>query len=216
MSTTLNTLKTLAREYNGRKDDKGLLEYYNDLYYKNEVIAYIYCTNYNLFRSKVNKFSTILNEDDIDSVILGSIDTAMVNFDITRGTKLIPYMTNVIYNEVRYYAQSVRKGDMVAILNSTRFESVVECKENSPELAEINKEIALATSVEDSHEDMELNSLIESLNLSLAQKNFLSILIENPSLKDVEVAKILGVGRSSIANMKRRIREKLQNSLYSI
>lgn len=216
MSTTLNTLKTLAREYNGRKDDKGLLEYYNDLYYKNEVIAYIYCTNYNLFRSKVNKFSTILNEDDIDSVILGSIDTAMVNFDITRGTKLIPYMTNVIYNEVRYYAQSVRKGDMVAILNSTRFESVVECKENSPELAEINKEIALATSVEDSHEDMELNSLIESLNLSSAQKNFLSILIENPSLKDVEVAKILGVGRSSIANMKRRIREKLQNSLYSI
>lgn len=216
MSTTLNTLKTLAREYNGRKDDKGLLEYYNDLYYKNEVIAYIYCTNYNLFRSKVNKFSTILNEDDIDSVILGSIDTAMVNFDITRGTKLIPYMTNVIYNEVRYYAQSVRKGDMVAILNSTRFESVVECKENSPELAEINKEIALATSVEDSHEDMELNSLIESLNLSSAQKNFLSILIENPSLKDVEVAKILGVGRSSIANMKKRIREKLQNSLYSI
>lgn len=216
MSTTLNTLKTLAREYNGRKDDKGLLECYNDLYYKNEVIAYIYCTNYNLFRSKVNKFSTILNEDDIDSVILGSIDTAMVNFDITRGTKLIPYMTNVIYNEVRYYAQSVRKGDMVAILNSTRFESVVECKENSPELAEINKEIALATSVEDSHEDMELNSLIESLNLSSAQKNFLSILIENPSLKDVEVAKILGVGRSSIANMKRRIREKLQNSLYSI
>ena len=216
MSTTLNTLKTLAREYNGRKDDKGLLEYYNDLYYKNEVIAYIYCTNYNLFRSKVNKFSTILNEDDIDSVILGSIDTAMVNFDITRGTKLILYMTNVIYNEVRYYAQSVRKGDMVAILNSTRFESVVECKENSPELAEINKEIALATSVEDSHEDMELNSLIESLNLSSAQKNFLSILIENPSLKDVEVAKILGVGRSSIANMKKRIREKLQNSLYSI
>ena len=216
MSTTLNTLKTLAREYNGRKDDKGLLEYYNDLYYKNEVIAYIYCTNYNLFRSKVNKFSTILNEDDIDSVILGSIDTAMVNFDITRGNKLIPYMTNVIYNEVRYYAQSVRKGDMVAILNSTRFESVVECKENSPELAEINKEIALATSVEDSHEDMELNSLIESLNLSSAQKNFLSILIENPSLKDVEVAKILGVGRSSIANMKKRIREKLQNSLYSI
>ena len=216
MSTTLNTLKTLAREYNGGKDDKGLLEYYNDLYYKNEVIAYIYCTNYNLFRTKVNKFSTILNEDDIDSVILGSIDTAMVNFDITRGTKLIPYMTNVIYNEVRYYAQSVRKGDMVAILNSTRFESVVECKENSPELAEINKEIALATSVEDSHEDMELNSLIESLNLSSAQKNFLSILIENPSLKDVEVAKILGVGRSSIANMKKRIREKLQNSLYSI
>ena len=63
---------------------------------------------------------------------------------------------------------------------------------------------------------MELNSLIESLNLSSAQKNFLSILIENPSLKDVEVAKILGVGRSSIANMKKRIREKLQNSLYSI
>ena len=59
MSTTLNTLKTLAREYNGGKDDKGLLEYYNDLYYKNEVIAYIYCTNYNLFKSKVNKFSNI-------------------------------------------------------------------------------------------------------------------------------------------------------------
>lgn len=216
MSTTLNTLKTLAREYNGGKDDRGLIEYYNDLYHKNEVIAYIYCTNYNLFKSKVAKFSTILNEDDIDSVILESIDIAMVNFDITRGNKLIPYMTNVIYNEVRYYAQSVRKGDMVAILKSTRFESVLECKENSPEISEINKEIALATSVEDSHEDMELNSLIESLNLSSAQKNFLSILVENPSLKDVEVAKILGVGRSSIANMKKRIREKLQSSLYSI
>lgn len=216
MSTTLNTLKTLAREYNGGKDDKSLLANYNDLYHKNEVIAYIYCTNYNLFISKVGKFLNILNEDDIDSAILESIDTAMVNFDITRGNKLIPYMTNVIYNEVRYYAQSVRKGDMVAVIQSTRFESVIECKENSPELAEINKEIALATSVEDSHETMELNSLIESLNLSQAQKNFLSILIDNPSLKDIEVAKILGVGRSSIANMKRRIREKLQNSLYGI
>lgn len=216
MSTTLNTLKTLAREYNGGKDDKSLLANYNDLYHKNEVIAYIYCTNYNLFISKVGKFLNILNEDDIDSAILESIDTAMVNFDITRGNKLIPYMTNVIYNEVRYYAQSVRKGDRVALLNSTRFESVIECKENSPELAEINQEIALATSVEDSHETMELNSLIESLNLSQAQKNFLSILIDNPSLKDIEVAKILGVGRSSIANMKRRIREKLQNSLYGI
>ena len=216
MSTTLNTLKTLAREYNGGKDDKSLLANYNDLYHKNEVIAYIYCTNYNLFISKVGKFLNILNEDDIDSAILESIDTAMVNFDITRGNKLIPYMTNVIYNEVRYYAQSVRKGDMVAVIQSTRFESVIECKENSPELAEINKEIALATSVEDSHETMELNSLIESLNLSQAQKNFLSILIDNPSLKYIEVAKILGVGRSSIANMKRRIREKLQNSLYGI
>lgn len=216
MSTTLNTLKTLAREYNGGKDDKSLLANYNDLYHKNEVIAYIYCTNYNLFRSKVGKFLNILNEDDIDSVILESIDKAMINFDITRGNKLIPYMTNVIYNEVRYQAQSIRKGDRVALLNSTRFESVIECKENSPELAEINQEIALATSVEDSHETMELNSLIESLNLSQAQKNFLSILIAKPSLKDVEVAKILGVGRSSIANMKKRIREKLQNSLYSI
>ena len=59
------------------------------------------------------------------------------------------------------------------------------------------------------NDKFELTSLIDSLNLSEKQKNYLQIVIANPSLKDTEVAKILGVGRNSISMMKKRIREKI-------
>ena len=57
--------------------------------------------------------------------------------------------------------------------------------------------------------EYELVSLIESLNLTDKQKEYLSLIVSYPSLKSVDIAKILGVGRSAIAMYNKRIREKM-------
>ncbi len=209
MSTTYTTLKTLSNEYRGMKDDQSLINNYMNCETQGTTIAYIFCKNYGLFTKKVGKFTTVLNQDDIDSAILSGICSAINSFDITRGNKLIPYVTNVIYSEVRTTAQQVRKGDAVYFIPSTRFEQETEGHDGEANIMEIDNEVAVACSCVDDHESFELQSLIQSLNLSDAQKNYLTIIINDPSLKDSEVARLLGVGRSSIANMKKRIREKL-------
>ena len=70
MTKTFETLKTLAREYNGGKKDKDLVVNYNNKELQDGVISYIFCTNYSLFMSKVRKFSVVLTTEDLESLIL--------------------------------------------------------------------------------------------------------------------------------------------------
>lgn len=205
---TFENFKTLSREYTGGHDDISLVKNFKNIKEQTNIIAYIFCNNYKLFTSKVSKFDFLISEDDRDSSILEGIVNGLQNFDISRGTKLIPYITNCVYNSVRTEAQRVKKGDYEYLIKSERFEQEVDKKDNSMSLDEVDSEIAIACSTTDTYE-YELVSLIESLNLTDKQKEYLSLIVSHPSLKSVDIAKILGVGRSAIAMYNKRIREKM-------
>lgn len=209
MTKTFETLKTLAREYNGGKKDKDLVVNYNNRELQDRVISYIFCTNYSLFMSKARKFSVVLTTDDLESLILQAISDSIKTYKVDSKKELKFYIADSVYFTVRHEAQMVRKGDVEYFLNSTRFEETTEGHDGEASIMEMDNEVAVACSCEDNHDKFELTSLIDSLNLSEKQKNYLQIVIANPSLKDIEVAKILGVGRNSISMMKKRIREKI-------
>lgn len=205
---TFENFKNLAREYVGGTDDISLIKNFKNLETQSTTIAYVFCKGYRLFTSKISRFRNLLNDSDLDSTVLEGIVNGFNSYKVDRGTTLFSYITQCVYGAARTEAQRVRKGDYEYLFKSTRFEQVVDGKDSSTELAEISSEIAIASATTDNY-DFELIDLIKSLNLTDAQKHYLSIVVSNPSMRDTDIAKMMGVGRSTVAMYNKRIREKV-------
>lgn len=210
MSTTFETLKTLGREYNGKSNFKSILENYVQPSTQDITIAYLFCKNYLTIRKITSGYLALLTEEDIDSAILTAIPKAINSFDLNKTANIHTYINNCAKYEIRSLAAKVSINERNVFLKAERFEKTFETKDSVDEMISADREIAVACSVTDDHSVLELNSLIRSLNLSDTQKQYLEIIIANPGLKDIDVAKILGVGRSSISMLKKRIQEKVR------
>lgn len=190
-----NLLLTTMGEHLSTKD---LVEAYHSGM-QNEVIAYVFCNNYQLFKITANKFFG-LSPEDKDSFILEEIYKALEKYEIKESgnAKISTVVTTYIYNRLRTETQALQKASRATLNLATSFEDLGD-------LDRLNE--AGDTS---SFSYSEMYELVSQLDLTPNERKCCEIIIlNNDTIKNSEIAEILGVSRAGVGHIKKSLRNKL-------
>lgn len=164
-----------------------------------EVIAHIFCTNYQLFKLTSNKFFG-LSQDDKDSFILEEIGKALDKYDTENESKakLTTVITTYIYNRLRAETQALQKAARATLNLATSFEDLGEM-DRIEEAGE-----------EGSYSFVEMYELVNSLNLTENERKCCHLIILNSQeIKNAEIAELLGLSRAGVGHIKKCLKTKL-------
>lgn len=165
-----------------------------------EVIAYMYCNNYKLFRLTTNRFFG-LTQDDKDSYLLEEIAKAFETYDSTKTSKSVKMTSLVctyIYNRLRTETQALQKASRATLNYATGFD----------DLGEMDR--IEEASEESSFSYAEMYQMVEQLDLTDNEKECCKIIIlNNDNIKNSEIAEILGISRAGVGHIKKSLKLKL-------
>lgn len=212
MENTYEILKPLARLYDGDGSDEQLIEDYIKEDTKPLVLAYIYCKNYGLFYKTASKFTGTTQEDK-ESYIVECIDKAITSYDNTKGAKLLTYINKFVYNRAREEYSRSKKGSLIALTDSVRFESV----ETNDDYNTENYMDTLIGGEEDyDYNAIETLEYLKSLKLTDREIRYCELIIKEGSYTDVAAAEALGLSASAIYDIRVNLQKKLGKSSTSI
>lgn len=164
-----------------------------------EVISYIFCTNYQLFKMVANKFFG-LSAEDKDSFILEEIAKALSNYSLSneKKAKITTVISTYIYNRLRTETQALQKASRATLNLATSFEDLGDMER----LEEAGDESTYSYS--------EMYELVYQLDLTENERKCCEIIIlNNDTLKNSEIAELLGVSRAGVGHIKKSLRAKL-------
>ena len=164
-----------------------------------EVIAHVFCTNYQLFRLTANKFFG-LSAEDKDSFILEEIAKALENYDLQseKQAKITTVISTYIYNRLRTETQALQKASRATLNLATSFEDLGDMER----LEEAGDESTYSYS--------EMYELVCQLDLTENERKCCEIIIlNNDTLKNSEIAELLGVSRAGVGHIKKSLKVKL-------
>lgn len=164
-----------------------------------EVIAHVFCTNYQLFKITANKFFG-LSAEDKDSFILEEIGKALENYKAgeDRQAKIQTVVSAYIYNRLRTETQALQKASRATLNLATSFEDLGEMDR----LEEAGDEASYSYS--------EMYELVTQLDLTENERKCCEIIIlNNDSIKNAEIAELLGVSRAGVGHIKKSLKVKL-------
>lgn len=164
-----------------------------------EVIAHVFCTNYQLFRLTANKFFG-LSAEDKDSFILEEIAKALENYDLQseKQAKITTVISTYIYNRLRTETQALQKASRATLNLATSFEDLGDMER----LEEAGDESTYSYS--------EMYELVCQLDLTENERKCCEmIILNNDTLKNSEIAELLGVSRAGVGHIKKSLKVKL-------
>lgn len=164
-----------------------------------EVIAHIFCTNYQLFKLTANKFFGLSTEDK-DSFILEEIAKVLANFDLQneRNAKITTVISTYIYNRLRAETQALQKASRATLNLATSFEDLGDMER----LEEAGDETSYSYS--------EMYELVQQLDLTENERKCCEIIIVNTQeLKNSEIAELMGISRAGVGHIKKSLKAKL-------
>lgn len=166
---------------------------------ENEVIAHVFCTNYQLFKLTANKFFG-LSAEDKDSFILEEIAKALSNYDLEneKNAKITTLVSTYLYNRLRAETQALQKASRATLNLATSFEDLGDMDR----LEEAGDESSYSYS--------EMYELVYQLDLTENERKCCEIIIlNNDALKNSEIAELLGVSRAGVGHIKKSLKAKL-------
>lgn len=164
-----------------------------------EVIAHVFCTNYQLFKLTANKFFG-LSAEDKDSFILEEIAKALENYDLQseKQAKITTVISTYIYNRLRTETQALQKASRATLNLATSFEDLGD-------MERLEK-----AGDESTYSYAEMYELVYQLDLTENERKCCEIIIlNNDTLKNSEIAELLGVSRAGVGHIKKSLKVKL-------
>lgn len=196
---SLLAYSNLFKEEGDRLSTEQLVQAYR-LGRQTEVISYVFCSNYNLFRLTTNRFYG-LSQDDKDSYILEEISKVMENYNgekTTQSVKITSLVCAYIYNRLRTETQALQKASRKTLDYSTSFE----------DLGEVDR--VEEASEEGSFNYYEMYQLVQELDLTDNERECCKIiLLNNDNIKNSEIAEMLGLSRAGVGHIKKSLKQKL-------
>lgn len=166
---------------------------------QDEVIAHVFCTNYQLFKLTANKFFGLSSEDK-DSFILEEIAKALANYDLEneKQAKITTLVSTYLYNRLRAETQALQAASRATLNLATSFEDLGDMDR----LEEAGDETTYSYS--------EMYELVYQLDLTENERKCCEIIIlNNDTLKNSEIAELLGVSRAGVGHIKKSLKVKL-------
>lgn len=194
----LLTYSNLFREEAATLDNSQIVQAYRDGR-ETEVISYIFCTNYQLFRLTTNRFFG-LSQDDKDSFTLEEIAKALNNYNVTKtsNAKITTLVCTYIYNRLRTETEALQKASAVTMNYATGFDDL-GAEDRIEEASE-----------EGSFSYYEMYQMVEELELTEKEKECCKLIIlNNDNIKNSEIAEMLGLSRAGVGHIKKSLKSKL-------
>lgn len=166
---------------------------------QSEVIAHVFCTNYQLLKITANKFFG-LSAEDKDSFILEEIAKALNNYDLenSKNAKITTVVSTYLYNRLRAETQALQKASRATLNLATSFEDLGDMDR----LEEAGDDASYSYS--------EMYELVYQLDLTENERKCCEIIIlNNDPVKNSEIAELLGVSRAGAGHIKKSLKVKL-------
>lgn len=200
-------VNTLVREYSSVERDLSDKECVR-LYEKdpNVAIAKTYKRYAAMLYSLGRKYYS-LSREDIESISFETINKALLNFSKTGGGNFATYLThlmrNALKNELRALTiESVTRNWYVDV----QFETDTSDEDGVVSPFDTRGE------TEEQYSNIEILESVKTTTVTQNQYNYVqAIITSGKDLSDSEVAKMIGVSRSSIKGIKEGLKNKLVN-----
>ena len=190
MLKTYETLRELSNLYEGKYDlDAIALEYQQTG--DPILFAKAYCKWFPFAVSQANNYWGLTDQDKA-SISVEELHKCMMAFKPERGGKVQTLFAKYLNNRLR--AESQMSNHHVRKANN-----VSECYETQTE----------AGNMERGYEDAEFNSTIDNCHLTSNENEYCKMVGAYPNIKDVDIAKKLGVSSAAINYMKKQLCFKL-------
>lgn len=165
-----------------------------------EVISFIYCHNFQLFRMTANRFYG-LSVEDKDSFILEEIGKALENYKDSedgKNVKITTLANTYISNRLRTETQALQAASRKTLDLATSFE----------DLGEMDRLWEAGDTTSFSYSEM--YALVNQLDLTDNERKCCEIIIlNNQDLKNAEIAEALGISRAGVGHIKKSLKAKL-------
>lgn len=201
MQKTYETLHELSKLHSGNTSLESLsLDYQSSR--NPEIISYVFCKLFNLSVSNTNRYFTLTDADKA-SFCLEELDKAMLAFDATKGTKFSTLYVTYLLNRLRVEAYSLthqlRKGNYDT---------------ESLDIEQNDDNFSIIQGMDEKEYDViDLHETLESFNLTPNELSYCKIATKYTSLKDTDIATMLGISSAAITYLRRSLSKKLSPSI---
>lgn len=193
--------KDVVKVYGLQHTDEELVRDYQAGFH-NEVIAYVFEKNKNLFYQVSKKYVGV-SEDEVTSIILEQIWKCFENFDAEKSTsgKLTSMICVYIKNALRTLTQSNASNKRKA--NNGDQCTPMSCYETTEDRWE-------EASVEDEYDKVELSDLVHKEDLSEKQLQYCMVALDHMcDLQQSHMAREIGVSTAGVVGIRRALQKKL-------
>ena len=191
----------VVKVYGMQHTDEELLKDYQDGLH-NEVIAYVFETNKNLFYQVSKKYVGV-SQDEVTSIILEQIWKCFENYNAEKNTsgKMNSMICVYIKNALRTLTQSNASNKRKA--NNGDQCTPMSCYETTEDRWE-------EASVEDEYDKVELTDLVNKEDLSPKQLQYCMVALDHMCvLQQSQMAREIGVSTAGIVGIRRALQKKL-------
>lgn len=157
-------------------------------------LAVIYCRYFAYIKSTAGRYFNITDADK-ESYALEELHKSMLDYKITGGAKVQTLFITYYNNRLRAETQSMNLQKRAANNNCEDFEETAEIFNGY-----IDDEINI----------IELSTALDQMEqLTENEKMYCKIVIQTDEIKDIDIAKQLGISSSAIFQLKKRLAKKL-------
>lgn len=193
--------KELAEMYVGERTNEGYKDWFDNKE-KDVVIAYLYTTNYYLFKQSTEGYLG-LDEHTIEDIILTQIWRCLDQYDADKSKGKI---TTFICKYIRFACRNATEAQSS---NKTKINqrhiSSLFCEFDKPE--DLDK-----SQLDNNYSDVEMREYLKQLNLTTNQYNYCKIILDNKSeVRMADIARELGISRAGVLGIKRQLQQILQD-----